>query len=1091
MSTFNAKRTRSQLTLPSLNPSVLGRSPLRDAKLAMRHAPNSQLQAHSKPRQPSKLRNNTSMDEEATDEEDEILLSPNKKLNSNRKRLSEEHELAQDENGNTRESKRAKMGPSPGPSLAHTDPLHQPSPHLEQRKMDDFQRERAVDSPRGRSAEPSVRHVDLRTASSSPWRSSSPIKGGSAVKMKPKPKDAGAMDVDATPNLTPNLTPKPPSTPRPAPSTPVSHITPSITPCTPRSQTPQGLNLGLGPGRTTGMTGPMSPLTPVPPTPALFAGGPLRAFTLGKAGGQSKPLQRERSKMNIVTTNSDSAPSTPASSSTTDATQLPHPPEHPEASSNLPTSTSNPVISTTNASTASSTSTTTITTKHPRGHSRSRSATVVSNGAGAWGPKPKTPSILKVQSMRGRGRGAVRGGRRVTRSVSMKEKVKESAGDNDGQSSGDAAGVHKSFSFTFKAPGTSTTDKSKTTNTSKKMKQMSMKDFIVGSSSSSTPTSTSTPSKALPDSGPSTGPSSPNKSKSLSTSPSKPKPAWNASAGSPFRLPPRPLKPASTLSTLSIALEKLSLPRPVRPNSSVGFNTDNGNESDAGQKGTKDDGMVGLGTSAGGAKPLKRSATVGDRSSSSRGISSTDGTATAPRLKTTAPGANEAGKFPAKVGTLPSPTIIPQVGLSVRPSGSAGNAETKNNASLDRTFKPSGLPSRGSFVHGILGSRGGGGIVVGGGGGLARKVSKKTSLPSVMASPVKGSNGSPMEEEDGIEEEPSEQADVSMRSTADILVVMNDVEEEGTGMGEKDKGKEKERPKDAWKLDASRRASMASQALTQSLSSLPRTPSKGSMGPPRTPGRAASFTYPSAASTSKGKQGEETQAGGDDTGAMGMKSAPSVLGRVRSGSDGHVGTSRSARIFAQEKEAELEAAQNEENEKGNGVLTLLNECVIFVDVRTDGGDDAGGLFVDMLKGMGARILTRVGPSCTHIVYKNGLMSTLTRYRLLQDPKPLVVGIGWVVECVEQRARVDEARFNVNLDGANVAGTNKRRRSMLPKLISGDESAETNESQEGESSRIDVSMDASEADSSMRSIDEEGLPPLEKARRRRLLLTGRA
>lgn len=126
------------------------------------------------------------------------------------------------------------------------------------------------------------------------------------------------------------------------------------------------------------------------------------------------------------------------------------------------------------------------------------------------------------------------------------------------------------------------------------------------------------------------------------------------------------------------------------------------------------------------------------------------------------------------------------------------------------------------------------------------------------------------------------------------------------------------------------------------------------MGPPRTPARAASFTYPSAASASKSKQGEA----GDDAGAgaVGMKSAPSILGRVRSGSDGHVGTSRSARIFAQEKQAELEAAQNEEeNEKGNGVLTVLNECIIFVDVRTDGGDDAGGLFVDMLKGMGARV----------------------------------------------------------------------------------------------------------------------------------------
>lgn len=65
---------------------------------------------------------------------------------------------------------------------------------------------------------------------------------------------------------------------------------------------------------------------------------------------------------------------------------------------------------------------------------------------------------------------------------------------------------------------------------------------------------------------------------------------------------------------------------------------------------------------------------------------------------------------------------------------------------------------------------------------------------------------------------------------------------------------------------------------------------------------------------------------------------------------------------------------------------------------------------------------------------------------------------------------------------------QRRRSMLPKLISGEEYSEPNESQ-GESSRVDVSMETLEGDSSMRSLDEEDLPPLEKARRRRPLLIG--
>ena len=42
-------------------------------------------------------------------------------------------------------------------------------------------------------------------------------------------------------------------------------------------------------------------------------------------------------------------------------------------------------------------------------------------------------------------------------------------------------------------------------------------------------------------------------------------------------------------------------------------------------------------------------------------------------------------------------------------------------------------------------------------------------------------------------------------------------------------------------------------------------------------------------------------------------------------------------------------------------------------------------------------------------------------RLLPEPRPLPVSIGWVVECVEKRAHVDETRFLVNLNEIGVAG----------------------------------------------------------------------
>jgi hypothetical protein len=127
---------------------------------------------------------------------------------------------------------------------------------------------------------------------------------------------------------------------------------------------------------------------------------------------QKRP-ERERSKMNVVVTDSDSALSTPAGPSTS---QLPQAPPPSQTSAGLPVSKSNPTVSIA-AKTVVKT--------------RGRSATVVSNGAGAWGPKPKTPTVLKLVGVKGTSQAAGVGGGRVTRSVSMKEKQKEVVKDED------------------------------------------------------------------------------------------------------------------------------------------------------------------------------------------------------------------------------------------------------------------------------------------------------------------------------------------------------------------------------------------------------------------------------------------------------------------------------------------------------------------------------------------------------------------------------------------------------------------------------------------------------------------------------------
>ncbi|KAF8436312.1 hypothetical protein L210DRAFT_3407692 [Boletus edulis BED1] len=264
-------------------------------------------------------------------------------------------------------------------------------------------------------------------------------------------------------------------------------------------------------------------------------------------------------------------------------------------------------------------------------------------------------------------------------------------------------------------------------------------------------------------------------------------------------------------------------------------------------------------------------------------------------------------------------------------------------------------------------------------------------------------------------------------------------------------------------------ASSALHALSESLSSLPQTPTPPK---PRAVGTRAGLRSSSAAT------GKETPAL-DGSGGVGPGGNSEVHGSGDAGpSSGTVNGSGGIKKSS---------------------LKILKGCAIFVDVRTEQGDNAGSLFVDMLKGLGAKIMSRLGSRSTHIVYKNGHPHTLTRYRMLNDPKPVVVGIAWVVECVEKRTKVPEERFKIDVGLVNVAGgQHKRPRSMLPKHLipvspgPDDDvpihmSSEADEDDEG-ATGIDGSP-SQHPDLSMRSREDDDLPPLERARRRRSILPG--
>jgi len=106
------------------------------------------------------------------------------------------------------------------------------------------------------------------------------------------------------------------------------------------------------------------------------------------------------------------------------------------------------------------------------------------------------------------------------------------------------------------------------------------------------------------------------------------------------------------------------------------------------------------------------------------------------------------------------------------------------------------------------------------------------------------------------------------------------------------------------------------------------------MGPPMTPPnrrpglRSSSSSYPSSTSSAT-----------SDT--VAPRSIPTAKGKLKGGAGGHglweIGGTHDASNIIPES------------------LKILHDCVIFVDVRTDDGDEAGSLFVEMLEGVGAKV----------------------------------------------------------------------------------------------------------------------------------------
>lgn len=121
----------------------------------------------------------------------------------------------------------------------------------------------------------------------------------------------------------------------------------------------------------------------------------------------------------------------------------------------------------------------------------------------------------------------------------------------------------------------------------------------------------------------------------------------------------------------------------------------------------------------------------------------------------------------------------------------------------------------------------------------------------------------------------------------------------------------------------------------------------------------------------------------------------------------------------------------------NMSLKFLRGIRVLVDVRDQDGEDASSGWVEKLRNVGAKVYTKVpsstsssslsssspaksdGAKLTHIVFKNGRPSTLHYLRSLNQSHgtnsiPIVVGVNWILQCLQQGTKIDERDFLVEV-----------------------------------------------------------------------------
>ncbi|KAF2863301.1 hypothetical protein K470DRAFT_194055, partial [Piedraia hortae CBS 480.64] len=102
----------------------------------------------------------------------------------------------------------------------------------------------------------------------------------------------------------------------------------------------------------------------------------------------------------------------------------------------------------------------------------------------------------------------------------------------------------------------------------------------------------------------------------------------------------------------------------------------------------------------------------------------------------------------------------------------------------------------------------------------------------------------------------------------------------------------------------------------------------------------------------------------------------------------------------------------------------------LVSVYTLDGSNASDAYVTLLHRLGARTVKTLTERTTHVVFKDGPPSLLSKIKNA-GREVYCVNARWVLECEERGVRVDEGGYRVEVESQSIVGKKRRRKSMEP------------------------------------------------------------